>query len=103
MRKFNFYFDNDRKFIGCFEKIEKKNDNGFIKFWNKIKWYLFIIFGIIIGFLIGKKLRDKVRKLRANELQDDYEYKENKDNDNKNNVFLNEKNIEMGIKGLGIN
>ena len=33
--------------------------------------------GIIIGIFIGKKIREKSRKLRANELEDNYEYLEN--------------------------
>ena len=35
-----------------------------------------IIFGIIIGILIGKKIWDRNRKKRANELidEDEYEY-----------------------------
>jgi hypothetical protein len=78
MKKYNFYFDSDKKLIGCFEKIiQEKEKNNFITFFDKIKWYLFIIIGIIIGFLIGKKIRDKARKLRANELEDNYEYLEN--------------------------
>ena len=101
MRKYNFYFDSDRKFIGCFEKIEKNNnDKGFIEFFNKIKWYLFITFGIIIGFLIGKKLRDNVRKLRANELQDNYEYLENKANINKDNIVVEKNNNISNCKEI---
>jgi hypothetical protein len=86
MKKYHFYFDNDRKFIGCFEKMNKNNDNGFF---DKIKLYLYIILGIAIGILIGKKLRDNARKLRANELKDNYEYlenKANKDNNSDNNI-----------------
>lgn len=86
MKNYHFYFDNDRKFIGCFEKINKNNDNGFF---DKIKLYLYIILGIAIGILIGKKLRDNARKLRANELKDNYEYlenKANKDNNSDNNI-----------------
>ena len=77
MKKYNFYFDNDKKFIGCFEKIiPKKSETK--SFFDKIKWYIFIIIGIIIGFFLGKKIRDKRRKLRANELEDKYEYLSNK-------------------------
>lgn len=85
MKKYHFYFDRDKKIIGCFDKNDKSKDNSFIHFLNKIKWYIFIIIGILIGFLIGKKIRDKARKLRANELEDQFEYLENKANDNINN------------------
>ena len=80
MKKYNFYFDNDKKIIGCFDKVIIEKENKFIKFLNKIKWYIFIIIGVVIGFVIGKKIRDKARKLRANELEDKYEYLENKAN-----------------------
>ena len=86
MKKFNFFFDNDKKIIGCFEiNYNKKKNSNFIKVFNKIKWYLFIFIGIIIGFLLGKKIREKARKLRANELEDKYEYLANKVNNNISN------------------
>ena len=94
MKKYNFYFDNDKKIIGCFNKnikIEEKSE--FISFLDSIKWYLFIIIGVIIGFFIGKKLRDKARKLRANELEDNFEYLENKSDNKYNNNYNNSNNI----------
>jgi len=85
MKKYNFYFDNDKKFIGCFEKIiPKKSETK--SFFDKIKWYIFIIIGIIIGFFLGKKIRDKRRKLRANELEDKYEYLSNKSINNNKDI-----------------
>lgn len=85
MKKYNFYFDNDKKFIGCFEKIiPKKSETK--SFLDKIKWYIFIIIGIIIGFFLGKKIRDKRRKLRANELEDKYEYLSNKSINNNKDI-----------------
>ena len=96
MKKYNFYFDSDKKLIGCFEKIiQEKEKNNFITFFDKIKWYLFIIIGIIIGFLIGKKIRDKARKLRANELEDNYEYLENKINSKDNSKDIIPKNSNI--------
>ena len=90
MKKYNFYFDNDKKFIGCFEKIiPKKSETK--SFFDKIKWYIFIIIGIIIGFFLGKKIRDKRRKLRANELEDKYEYLSNKSINN--NTDINSQSI----------
>ena len=85
MKKYNFYFDNDKKFIGCFEKIIPiKSETK--SFFDKIKWYIFIIIGIIIGFFLGKKIRDKRRKLRANELEDKYEYLSNKSINNNKDI-----------------
>ena len=90
MKKYNFFFDSDKKTIGCFDIIHNKKEKEkykFINFLNKIKWYLFIFIGIIIGFFLGKKIREQARKLRANELEDKYEYLENKaNNQNKNNI-----------------
>ena len=106
MRKYNFYFDNDRKFIGCFGEKDNNDNNGFLELFDKIKWYLFVTIGIIIGFLIGKKLRDNVRKLRANELQDNYEYLENKaiikdNNIVENNNISNYKEIKTQLYNMG--
>ena len=98
MKKYNFYFDSDKKIIGCFEKvIQPKEENYFITFFDKIKWYIFIIIGVIIGFLIGKKIRDKTRKLRANELEDNYEYLENRANTKDNNNISNYKEIKSKL------
>ena len=98
MKKYNFYFDSDKKIIGCFDiNNELKEETNFIiRVFDKIKWYLFIIIGVIIGFLIGKKIRDKARKLRANELEDNYEYLSNKAN-NKENSISNCKEIRSQL------
>ena len=57
--------------------------------WMIVLGVLFV--GIVIGVFIGKKLWDKNRKKRANELSDDYEYKEknDKEEDNKDNDIIN--------------
>lgn len=98
MKKYHFYFDSDKKIIGCFEKNNKSKENSFINFIKKIKWYLFIFIGVIIGFAIGKKIREKARKLRANELEDKFEYLENKANDKDiNNSISNYKAIKSQL------
>jgi len=43
------------------------------------------VVGIVIGIFIGKRIREKTRKLRANELEDNYEYLENNVNGNNDN------------------
>ena len=63
-----------------------KNDKQ--SFWSKYKVYIIIsiivivlIVGIILGYVFGRKVWEKHRKARANELIDDnYEYKENEEN-----------------------
>ena len=101
MKKYHFYFDNDKKFIGCFEKIIPKNKET-KSFFDKIKWYIFIIIGIIIGFFLGKQIRDRRRKLRANELEDKYEYLSSKSINNNNkdinsNTISNYKEIKSQL------
>ena len=113
MKKNNFYFDNNKKLIGYFDKVDEleinnqknKNDKNFF---DKIKYYIFIIIGIIIGIFIGKKIREKARKLRANELEDNYEYLENdinkeekNSNDFNNNINLNNTNSNSNYKEIG--
>ena len=67
---------NDKK------NSKKKDENNF---WSKYKIYIIVgiviivlIIGIILGYIFGRKVWEKHRKTRANELIDDnYEYKEN--------------------------
>ena len=94
MRKYKLFFDSDKKILGCFDVMDKKGENAFVVFFGKIKWYLFIAIGIAIGFFLGKKLRDKVRKLRANELEDKFEYLENKANEHNRDGISNYKKIK---------
>ena len=95
MKKSEFYFDSHKKIIGYFETINIKKENKLnINFFDKIKWYLFIVVGIAVGIFIGNKIREKKRKLRANELEDNYEYLENNIKENKtNNNDINNKSI----------
>ena len=100
LKKYNFYFDNDKKIIGLFYKnniIKKENKNNVLNFFGKIKWYIFIFIGIILGILIGRKIREKNRKLRANELEDSFEYLTNKANNNNNDTISNYKAIKSQL------
>ena len=86
MKKSEFYFDGHKKIIGYFNTINIKTENKKkFNFFDKIKWYLLIVVGIVIGIFIGKRIREKTRKLRANELEDNYEYLENNLNGNNDN------------------
>ena len=69
-RKYNFFvFDIDKKTIGIYTK-----NNGF----NFVIWDLLIIFLIIViiimGWVIYYLLSKKQRKIRANELDEQFEY-----------------------------
>jgi predicted Holliday junction resolvase-like endonuclease len=59
-----------------------------------IKILIIIVFSfclIFIGFYLGKKIYQIKRKLRANELEDNYEYiNENDNNKDLNNKIINE-------------
>ena len=103
LKKYPLLFDYDKKSIS-FVNIYNKTNHNLIKennrkeslinlksFWSFLK-NLSIIMGIMIGILIGKKIWDKNRKKRINELMDDFQYetfenhnKENKDCKSKEN------------------
>ena len=109
LKKYHFSFNQDSKMINFynnmnFNKKYKKGKNKNIK--NKINsnylWIIICIICLIIGFYIGNKIIIRNRKKRANELQDEYEYKIEKDKNDKKSNFIGEKNIEMGTKGLDI-
>ena len=102
LKKYPFLFDCDKKTISYINiynstniaKLKESNIENNIE--NNKKWfetllsifkYISIFVGIIIGILIGKKIWDKNRKKRANELNDDYQY-ESSENDNKNNKLI---------------
>ena len=82
MRKYPFIFDQDKKtvsfvylnkFIKKEEEIIKGNNNHF----KKIKDYFLIsllFIGILIGLFLGRRIWNKHRKLKANELEEKFEY-----------------------------
>ena len=104
MQKYQFIFRGDQKNIGFMNQNKGSRDDGNNgnsdnnnndnkKEENKnvdIKKIIIIIvlvvllIGIVIGIFVGKKIWDKNRKKRANELIDDYDYESpNKDNQNR--------------------
>ena len=98
LKKYPFLFDYDKKTIGFIniynnksisnlkEKTKEENSSKLKTFWSFVK-NMSIIFGIIIGILIGKKIWDRNRKKRANELIDDYQYEAYEKNKNENKDF----------------
>ena len=76
LKKYNLYFDREKKLI----YIEKDNYNKNYFFHSVIFWIIFIliIFILILVFYIFFYLKKYPRKLRANELEDEYSYLPNK-------------------------
>ena len=114
--KYQFVFDQDSKKIGLYKNVHKKiyiKNNDKKSHLDKItKIFIIIAFSlclIFLGFYLGKKIYQIKRKLRANEMDDNYEYiinENNSNNDSKdfnsndNKFHKNENNasIEMGFK-----
>ena len=71
LKKYITVFDQEKNVIGFYEKI-KDNNNRYSLIFIFIN-LLFFIFGGLIAFYIFKKLYHK-RKIRANELDDDFVY-----------------------------
>ena len=106
IKKYTLTFNYDTKLIGFYDKSkkietnnekEKKGDNNNTS--NKTGTIIIFIISIIIfisiGFLLGKKIYERARKKKANELIDDFEYESHDINLNskKNNL-----NVEMNSK-----
>ena len=109
LKKYQFIFDNDQKtmtYIGINNVTQgqkpksrddiQTNNNNFIT--NKlyiifILAFFIIIIAILIGLFIGKKIYNKNKKKRANELDDDYEYIQKKIVDNEE-IGINFENNE---------
>ena len=97
LKKYQFIFDNDQKTITFIEKILINKDKKLIiKSDNKIlilkiMIIAFLVIGFGFGLFFGKKIWDKNRKKRANELDDDYEYIEKNQNNGQENGLLAER------------
>ena len=105
LNKYHFSFNQDSKTIIFYNM--KSNDNSTNskekeKFNLNLIWIIFCIICLIIGIYLGTKIIKQNRKIRANELQDEYDYKSENVNIDKRSNFINGKNIEMGIKGFGV-
>ena len=105
LMKYNFIFQLDPRNIGFMnfakkeekkeEQKEKERRQEIIEQKKKmdIIWIIILsvlLAGIIIGVFVGKKIWDKNRKKRANELlDDDYEYKSTDNGVNKDEAIIN--------------
>ena len=98
VKKYSFMYDQDKKQIYFIHlkkyELEPKDDEDEDitkdknNFWSEYKesiiigvLVLFIIIAAIVGFVFGRKIWEKHRKLRANELDDNYDYTKEIDNE----------------------
>ena len=89
MKKYPFIFDIDKKTISFIHldkfgdgNNHKKNknkikNNYFIKRFKDVFLYSLLFIGILIGLFIGKRIWNKQRKLKANELEEQFDYASN--------------------------
>ena len=114
LKKYRLVFNYDTKQIGYFEYDNEIIQNKNIKNRNilivlssiyfKIIYIVILIFIIfVLGMIYQRKIIKIPRKIKANELDDNYEYNSNKNNkindiNNYNNRNINQKDIELGIK-----
>ena len=107
IKKYTLTFNYDTKMIGFYDKnikIKTKNEQKNTGKGKKVELKVIIIFivclivFVLLGFLLGKKIYDKARKKKANELIDDYEYESNDINSNtKKNILNVEMNSKYGL------
>ena len=104
-KKYRTVFDQDKKIIGFYtetgEYTNKKDDNDndndnngnkFSLVWIFIVLLFIFVVLVIIGFLLYKNLTSGRKKIKANELDDDYDYSPDKDLTKKkeDNLLINE-------------
>ena len=103
LRKFQLVFDQDAKTIGYYKKVENPYDDvDSLKGLNRAKTlktvFIFILIIIlsfllvILGMIVQRKFFNKNRKLRANELEENFSY-ESKNNYENNLEINNDKKI----------
>lgn len=100
LKKYTLVYNYNDKTIGFYNEniLSSKNRSSFMFYF--FIGVLTIIFGGL-GFILGKKVYEKVRKKRINELEDEYNYKMSKDI-NGGGIGNNKPNLEMKIKFKGL-
>jgi len=72
-KKYQLIFDSENKIIGIYDRIFEKK-SIFLKFWKNNLIILLIIIIAFLIFYIIRNIKNKSRKIRANELNENYEY-----------------------------
>lgn len=89
--RYPFIFNTDSLEVGFYRKYKNKSEekkNNFLK----VGIIIILSFGLIIfGIIIGKKIYGINRKVRANELIDNYEYYSNENNKDINKDYIFDK------------
>ena len=105
LKKYLITFNYDTKMIGFYNKNIKikENENKKLKIYYEYKFKIIIILilvfilNLIIGFFLGKKIYEKTRKKKLNELNDDYKYESHDINSyNSHNSLTLEMNSKYG-------
>ena len=101
LEKYLFNFDMETKRISFYKDKNNigsdtnKEENSLNKILlTNLIWLLIVIVTGVVGFLIGKKLYKSIRKKRAYELDDNYDYSLNGENNSKDNEKLKESDNE---------
>ena len=114
LRKYQFVFNNDLKFIGYYRQIyhnEGNSDDESLRELNKSKKVktvvvviLIIIFSLLlifIGMTIQRKYFNKNRKIRANELEENFSYESSNNKEvNNDNKIIKEDNEKIAYYNL---
>ena len=74
IKKYKFSFEQDNRLIGFYKLIISENNNFNIFSFNFIFIIILIILCIGLTILLIRNIINKPRKLRANELEDNFEY-----------------------------
>ena len=110
LKKYRLSFNYDTKSIGYYKnddkiifEIKKEENNKYSFFNNSFFKIICIVILVVIFFILGMIYQRKIikfpRKIKANELEDNYEYDFNKKNDInfiQKNKF--QKEVELGFK-----
>lgn len=103
LKKYSLSFNYDNKMIGYLKKNNNPTENSLFSISKKeVLLITIFIFSIILAFVLGmythKKIAKAPRKTKANELDDNCEYIENKDKNKDIDINDSNNDIQLGNK-----